>query len=135
MNSTTVDSKKAKRDIRIVFIVFSVLFSLIALKNYPSLASYILFSLAGLFVITLTFTPLTLQPAFRIWLKIAHFIGSVNTQILLTLLYYLVFTPFALVMRMFGRDAMQRKQQAAGTYWQSYEIAGLKDKTRYEKQF
>ncbi|MCH8873123.1 hypothetical protein IH824_10185 [candidate division KSB1 bacterium] len=58
-----------------------------------------------------------------------------NTQIILTLLYYLVFTPYALVMRLFGRDSMQRKLKSTGTYWESFEFEGLKDKTRYEKQF
>ena len=30
---------------------------------------------------------------------------------------------------------MKRKMQSEGTYWEPYEIAGLKDKKRYERQF
>jgi len=124
-----------KRDIRVVFLVFSLFFSLIAWKNYPSNLSFTFAGLAVLLLILLTFTPWFLRPVFQVWLKVAHFIGQVNTQVILTLLYYLVFTPYGLVMRLFGRDSMQRKLKSAGTYWESLEFEGLKDRTRYEKQF
>ena len=75
------------------------------------------------------------SPGFQVWLKVAHFIGQVNTQVILTLLYYLVFTPYGLVMRLFGGDPLQRKLKSAETYWESLEFKGLKDRTRYEKQF
>ena len=127
--------RKEKRDIRVVFLVFSLFFSLAAWKNYPSNLSFTFAGLAVLLVFLLSFTPFLLRPIFRLWLKIGHFIGRVNTQILLTLLYYLVFTPYGVVMRLFGRDTMQRKLKSAGTYWESFEFEGLKDRTRYEKQF
>ncbi len=135
MNLVSVELKKEKRDIRLVFLVFSTLFSLIAWKNYPSNLSYTLVSVAGLLILMLTFYPLGLRHIYLVWLKIAHFIGWVNTQIILTLLYYLVFTPMGVVMRLFGRDPLQRKLKSAGTYWESLEFEGLKDRTRYEKQF
>ncbi len=126
--------QKEKRDIRVVFLVFSLFFSLVAWKNYPSNLSFTFAGLAVLLSILLTFTPLFLRPVFQVWLKVAHFIGQVNTLVILTLLYYLVFTPYALVMRLFGRDSMQRKLKSAGTYWESLEFQGLKGRTRYEKQ-
>jgi len=126
---------KEKRDIRVVFLVFSLFFSIIAWKNYPSNFSFAFVGLVVLQVLTLTFKPLLLRPVFQVWLKVAHFIGRVNTQIILTLIYYLVFTPYGLVMRLFRRDPMQRKLKSAGTYWEVLEFEGLKDKTRYEKQF
>jgi len=135
MNSKIDDHRKEKRDIRAVFLVFSLIFSVIAWKNYPSNFSFTFMGLVVLQVLTLTFKPLLLRPVFQVWLKVAHFIGRVNTQIILTLLYYLVFTPYGLVMRLFGRDSMQRKLKSTGTYWESFEFEGLKDRTRYEKQF
>ena len=135
MTLVSIELRKEKRDIRLVFLVFSTLFSLIAWKNYPSNLSYTLVSVAGLLILMLTFYPLGLRHIYLVWVKIAHFIGWVNTQIILTLLYYLVFTPMGVVMRIFGRDSMQRKLKSTGTYWESFEFEGLKDKTRYEKQF
>ncbi len=135
MDSKIDDHRKEKRDIRVVFLVFSLFFSVIAWKNYPSNFSFAFVGLIVLQVLTLTFKPFLLRPVFQVWLKVAHFIGRVNTQIILTLIYYLVFTPYGLVMRLFGRDSMQRKLTSAGTYWEVLEFEGLKDKTRYEKQF
>ena len=135
MNSKIDEHRKEKRDIRVVFLVFSLFFSVIAWKNYPSNFSFALLGLVVLQVLTLTFKPLLLRPVFQVWLKVAHFIGQVNTQVILTLLFYLVFTPYGVVMRLFGRDSMQRKLKSAGTYWESLEFEGLKDRTRYEKQF
>jgi len=135
MNSKIDEHRKEKRDIRVVFLVFSLFFSVIAWKNYPSNFSLAFVGLVVLQVLTLTFKPFLLRPAFRVWMKVAHFIGQVNTQIILTLLFYLVFTPYGAVMRLFGRDSMQRKIKSAGTYWEPFEFEGLKDRTRYEKQF
>ncbi len=135
MNSKNDEHRKEKRDIRAVFLVFSLFFSVIAWKNYPANISFALVGLVVLQVLTLTFKPVLLRPAFRVWMKVAHFIGQVNTQIILTLLFYLVFTPYGVVMRLFGRDAMKRKLKSTGTYWESVEFEGLKDRTRYEKQF
>ena len=135
MNSKIDEHRKERQDIRLVFLVFSLFFSLIAWKNYPSTFSFALVGLVVLLVLTLTFKPLLLRPAYQVWLKVALFIGRVNTQIILTLLYYLIFTPYGVVMRFFRKDPMQRKLRATGTYWESFEFEGLKDRTRYEKQF
>lgn len=135
MNSTTPEIRKEKRNIRLVFLIFSVFFSLFSWKNYPSNLSFPFIGLVVLLVLTLTFRPLLLRPAYRVWLKVAHFIGRVNTQILLTLLYYLIFTPYGVVMRIFGRDSMQRNWQPTGSYWEPCELEGQKDPKRYEKQF
>ncbi len=135
MNLKIDEHRKEKRDIRVVFLVFSLFFSVIAWKNYPSNFSFAFVGLVVLQVLTLTFKPVLLRPAFQVWLKVAHFIGQVNTQVILTLLYYLVFTPYGLVMHLFGRDPMQRKLTSAGTYWEVLEFEGLKNKTRYQKQF
>ena len=135
MISKIDEHRKEKRDIRMVFLVFSLFFSVIAWKNYPSNLSFAFSGLVVVQVLTLIFKPILLRPAFRVWLKVTKFIGTVNTQVILTLIYYWVFTPYGLVMRLFGRDSMQRKLKSTGTYWESFEFEGLKDKTRYEKQF
>ena len=46
--------------------------------------------------------PKHLRPVYVIWQKVAHFIGHCTTIIILTLAYYVVITPFALVKRKFG---------------------------------
>ena len=124
-----------KRDIRIVFLIFSAIFVVFTWRYYPSILSYVLMGLTLLILPIVAFSPIILRPVFKLWLKIAHAIGWFNTQLLLTIVFILIFIPTGLVMRLFRKDPMQRKMLAEGTYWEPYELEGLKDKSRYERQF
>lgn len=62
--------------------------------------------------------PLALRPVFVAALIVTFPIGWVVSQLMLAVLFYLVFTPLGLVFRLFGRDALQlRKPADATTYW------------------
>jgi len=126
---------KEKRDIRIVFLIFSAIFGVLAWRHYPSDLSYVLSVLSLLLLPIVGFVPLILRPVFKIWLKIAHALGWFNTQLLLSIVFILIFIPIGLIMRLLRKDPMNRKLQPEGTYWTPYELAGLKDKKRYERQF
>jgi hypothetical protein len=51
------------------------------------------------------------------WMKVAHVLGWVNTRILLGVMFYGIFTPFGVVMRLFGRNPMNRRGNGAESYW------------------
>ena len=127
--------KKEKRDIRIVFLIFSAIFGVLAWRHYPSILSYAFIGVVIVILPLVVFAPTLLRPVFNLWLKIAHAIGWFNTQVLLTIVFILVFIPTGLIMRLFRKDPMKRKMLAEGTYWEPYELEGLKDKNRYERQF
>ena len=127
--------KKEKRDIRIVFLIFSAIFGVIAWRHYPSILSYAFTGVVLVILPLVAFAPTLLRPVFNLWLKIAHAIGWFNTQVLLTIVFILVFIPTGLIMRLFRKDPMKRKMLAEGSYWEPYELEGLKDKNRYERQF
>lgn len=52
--------------------------------------------------------PASLTHVFRIWMKIGHVLGWINTRILLGVIFYGLITPMGLVMRLFGKDSMHR---------------------------
>lgn len=79
--------------------------------------------------------PLLLRPVFQFWMKIAHAIGWFNTQIIMSIVFALIFIPTGIIMRLFREDPMKRKMSTGETYWEPYELEGLKDKGRYERQF
>jgi hypothetical protein len=83
----------------------------------------------------MAFSPFILRPVFQLWLKVAHAIGWFNTQVLLSIVFIFIFIPTGLVMRLFRKDPMKRKTLAEGTYWEPYSLEGVKDKSRYERQF
>ena len=130
-----LDIKKEKRDIRIVFIIFSAIFAVFAWRHYPSILSYVLIGLVLVILPIVAFSPIILRPVFKLWLKVAQTIGWFNTQLLLSIVFMLIFIPTGLIMRLFRKDPMKRKMLAEETYWEPYELEGLKDRGRYERQF
>jgi hypothetical protein len=64
--------------------------------------------------------PRLLRYPYRVWMFIGHCLGWLNTRILMTVMFYGVFTPAAIVMRMFGRDALARRLDPSAT---TYRVA------------
>ena len=78
--------------------------------------------------------PMALWPLHRVWMPVARGIARVLTWVLLTLAFYLVFTPFGIVMRILGKDPLHRKFPAdAKTCWRPYR--GREGLGHYKKQY
>jgi hypothetical protein len=52
--------------------------------------------------------PMSLKLIYRGWMAIGEVLGWINTRIILSIIFYGVFTPVALVMRLRGQDPMRR---------------------------
>lgn len=52
--------------------------------------------------------PQTLKQVHHGWMKIGHVLGSINTRLILGIVYYLLITPMGIVMRLMGKDPMHR---------------------------
>jgi len=74
-------------------------------------------ALAALLIVPALIVPTALAPAHRAWMALASILGWVNTRIVLGVVFFVVITPIGLVMRLTGRDPMQRAfDRAATTY-------------------
>ena len=51
------------------------------------------------------------------WMAVAAALGYVNSRILLSLLFYLVFAPYGFVSRLFKRDPLSRRRAPSESYW------------------
>ena len=59
-----------------------------------------------------------LAPAKRAWMKFGEILHHVVSPVVMGVIFFGVFAPVAIVMRMFGRDAMNRAwDPAAKSYW------------------
>ena len=78
--------------------------------------------------------PRGIKPIYVGWMVAAFPIGWTISQVLLALVYFVVFTAFGLVSRALGRDPLGRKlDRDASTYWvRRGQPAGIE---RYFKQF
>jgi Saxitoxin biosynthesis operon protein SxtJ len=52
--------------------------------------------------------PMSLKLIYRGWMAAGEVLGWINTRIILSIIFYGVFTPVAVVMRMRGKDPMRR---------------------------
>ncbi len=58
-----------------------------------------------------------LGPVHRVWMQVAHALGWFNTRVLLGLVYFFVMTPIGIVMRVMGRDPLDRRLKDRPSYW------------------
>jgi hypothetical protein len=69
-----------------------------------------------------------LTPLNRAWMKFGELLGRVVSPIVLGAIFFVVFTPVALVMRLAGRDAMKRRwEPRAPSYWVRRDPPGPAD--------
>ena len=67
------------------------------------------------------------------WMIAAFPIGWTISRVIVTLLFYVVFTPFALLFRLLGRDALRLRSRTPTTYW--IETKGGEPPESYYAQF
>ncbi|WP_417912142.1 SxtJ family membrane protein [Candidatus Electronema sp. TJ] len=79
----------------------------------------------GLALISLAY-PEALGLLSRIWMFLGHILGWINTRIILSLVFLLMFFPAALVFKLLGKDPMQRNLDAG---LKSYRVSGRQPKT------
>ena len=79
--------------------------------------------------------PRLLGPVHKYWMKLALVLGLISSHVILALLYYLVFTPIGLVMRVFGKNPLSLHfDEKAKSYWIRREYRKY-DKQCYERMF
>lgn len=52
--------------------------------------------------------PASLVYLYRPWMKVAEALGWVNTRVIMGLMFYLIFLPVGLLMRLLGHDPMRK---------------------------
>jgi hypothetical protein len=57
------------------------------------------------------------RPFHTAWMRLAHALGYVNTRVILSIMFYGVMTPVGVVMRLVGRDPLNRRRAASDSYW------------------
>jgi hypothetical protein len=127
-----------KMQIRTFGIGLAVLLTVLALwkfyKGHQTVA-FILFLFGALSAVLALFCQPLLKPVYIVFIRISHVVGWINTRVLLALIYYIIITPLGIVIRIFGKDLLDRKIEP---FRQSYWIKRKKvavEKSRYEKQY
>jgi hypothetical protein len=105
------------RSFGLVFAAALAFFGLIPLlRGRPPrlwwLAAGVVFLLSALTV------PAVLHPLNRLWMRVSLLISKVTNPIITGLMFFLVFTPAALILRLLGKDPLRIKLDPGATsYW------------------
>jgi Saxitoxin biosynthesis operon protein SxtJ len=100
-------------------VVASVLLLVAAWQLYRgrTMAVVIVGGLGLLLLVTGLFAPSLARRFHIFWMRVAAVLGYVNSRVLLTLMYYGVFTPYRIFSRLAGRDPLRRRGPAQESYW------------------
>ena len=106
-----------------------------SIKHLPPVGVIVSDSLSVLFVLVVLLKFDLLIPLYNVWMKAAHLIGTTITTIILTTAYFFMFTPIRILLRLIGKDHLQRNLDSKQvSYWEKREKFSF-SKERYQQQF
>jgi hypothetical protein len=129
--------KETKKDLRKFGLTVGGVLAAIAVLLFffekPSAIYFVV--IGGLLILFGALFPQLLRPLNRIWMSLAIILGFFMSRVILTVLFYLVLTPIALLAKLVGKKFMILKyDKSAKTYWERRTIIHKKQ-IDYERQF
>lgn len=135
-NPDTAARRSFAKSLVIGFPILAIVFSLLGFwrtGSVPTWTPWLAGIGAGLGVV-FWLVPQIAKPFYLAWYFLACCMGIVISNLLLMTFYYTVITPIGLIMRLLGRDPMERRlDRSATTYWVDAEKSV--EAERYFRQF
>ena len=129
--------KSEKSDLRKFGITVGVILLIIAgFLFWKEKVSFQLVLAVGIILFAFGITiPVLLKPVYLVWMIFATILGWLMTRVILSLLFYVIFTPIGLISRLFRKQFLElRWDRSQDTYW-NYRATKHVKKESYEKQF
>ena len=93
--------------------------------------AYLLSLVAGLCAATLALlawrTPKTLTGVNRLWMRFGELLGRLISPVILGVIFILLFTPVAVLTRLFGRDELNLKLRPKASHWRTRDSQSLSE--------
>ncbi len=92
------------------------------LRGNPAYRPYVLpalMLLGAFFALFALKAPRRLAPVYKAWMTMAHYMGTVMTNVVLTIFYFTILMPFTLIR---FKDPL-RKKLGGATYWEPHKNA------------
>ena len=129
--------KSEKSDIRNFGITLGIILLLISgFLFWKGKESYQIFSGIGITLSLIAIAiPSVLKPVYWMWMIFGIILGWFMTRVILSLLFYIIFTSIGLTFRLFGKQFLELQwDKSKESYWNFRTNEHLK-KENYEKQF
>lgn len=128
------ESAEARRFAVILSGLLTLLAALSWWRHHPTRATVLVSVAAGALFLAFLLRPVWVR-FFRLWMKFALVLSWVMTRVLLTIIYYVLVTPYGLLSRVFRKDPLDLDwKNRRPSYWvdKVENEAGLRE---YERQF
>ena len=116
---------------------FTIIFLLVSIYFFfrvSSSLSYFFLLLALVLLLTTLIKSSLLLPFNKAWMGFGFLLGKIVNPIVLGAIFFFLFTPISLLMRLFGRDELLLKLNNKESYWKERKIEeSVID--RFKKQF
>ena len=96
--------------------------------------AYTLLALAAAFFLVTMIKADFLLPLNKLWMHFGLLLGKIVSPIVLGVIFFGLFTPIALVMRIAGRDELRLKVKKSSSFWKTREGNSVSS-IRFENQF
>ena len=104
--------------------IFTIIAALLRFRDEPQKVQFLLLALSLLtFLVSFT-RPRLLSTPNKLWMKFSLLLARFVSPIILGVLFYILISPLALALRLFGRDELRLKTKSLATNWQSRKIDG-----------
>ncbi len=97
--------------------------------TYPKWPWYI----ASVLIVLALLVPMALTYPYQIWMKFGQVMNWINTRIILGILFYVIFFPVGLLLKLFGKDPMHRKLDKKSSSYR--ELNEHDSKTNLERPY
>jgi hypothetical protein len=95
---------------------FTLITLLIAARHHHSIVPT--WSIAVVFLVLGLLIPRVLAPVYTGWMCFGKVLGWINTRILLSAMFYLIFTPIAFALKLLRKDLLDlRFKDGRNSYW------------------
>ena len=123
----------SNRSFGIVFFIFFLIIALWPLLNNHEIRLWSLI-ISLIFLILGILNSKLLSPLNKLWMRFGFLLGSIISPIVLGILFFLMFTPIAVIMRLFSRDELILKKKDVKSYWKLRDTSKL-DKNSFNNQY
>ena len=99
---------------------FTTIFLLSSFYSYYidiEIMVYVLGAICGIFLIITITKPKVLLPLNKLWMKFGILLGMIVSPIVMGLIFFGIFTPIAIFMRLSGRDELRLRFKKKETHW------------------
>ena len=113
-------NKIRSKDLIIFGLIWTVIFLIYGLFPLFQAEKIRIWSItvAGVFLLLSLLRPCLLSSMYRIWVRSGEFIGAILSKVIMFLLYFGLFTPMALILRILRKDLLNKKlDKNTDSYW------------------